>query len=294
MASAPPLRIWLYSAALSASVLALLALLRWAPWREPDMAVALHTQQFLAAPAAAGNVRILALGSSLLWASTPPGQIPVVPGVNWMRMTKPATGIGYLRPSLEVIDHFPPDVLVIDENLLVLAQDSAAMEAMRMDFYLATKKLAYRLIGQQWLAPELQYPALLDQRASFQCEEIAPMLLSREVAQRNADIKRWFHLAPVDRELTQWLQRLSLHGVRIVLLEMRRSELVEQVIAPEKKDWQMRLRQALPAGPNIRYLASPAFTQANLHCDGRHMNIHGVRLFAPWWAAQLQQLRDGR
>lgn len=209
-------------------------------------------------------------------------------------MTKPATGIGYLRPSLEVIDHFPPDVLVIDENLLVLAQDSAAMEAMRMDFYLATKKLAYRLIGQQWLAPELQYPALLDQRASFQCEEIAPMLLSREVAQRNADIKRWFHLAPVDRELTQWLQRLSLHGVRIVLLEMRRSELVEQVIAPEKKDWQMRLRQALPAGPNIHYLASPAFTQANLHCDGRHMNLHGVRLFAPWWAAQLQQLRDGR
>ena len=294
MASAPPLRIWLYSAVLATGVLALLTLMRWAPWRAPDMAIALHTQQFLAAPAAPGNVRVLALGSSLLWASTPPGQLSVIPGIEWMRMTKPGTGIGYLKPSLEEIAHFPPDVLVIDENLLAPEPNGVLAEALRQDFILTIKGWAYRLTGQQWFAPGPQYVALLDQHAAFPCDTITAAMPQQKRAAVRAEIKSWFSKGLVDRELSDQLRRLSHRGVRIVLLELRRSEPVEQSIAAEKKGWQMRLRQVLPPGPAIRYLATPASAQANLYCDGSHMNAQGARLFAPWWQTQLQQLRDER
>lgn len=291
MASAPPLRIWVYSAALAASVL---ALSRWAPWREPDMAIAHYTQQFLAAPAAPGSLRVVALGSSLLWASTPPGQLSTIPGIGWTRMTKLGTGIGNLRPSLEVIEHFPPDVLIIEENLLAPEPDGIWAEALRQDFVLQIKGWAYRLTGQQWLAPLQQDLALYDQHAAFQCSAMTPATLQREIAARQANIKNWFSKGLIDRELGDRLQRLSRRGVRIVLLELRRSEAVEQVIAAEKNGWQMHLQHALPPSSHIRYLATPAFTQPNLYCDDSHMNAQGARLFSTWWQTQLRQLRDER
>lgn len=291
MASAPPLRIWLYSAALVAGVLALQGWSYCKSSREPRKAIAMHTQQFLDARPAQDSLRVLALGSSLLWAGTPPGGMPAIPGVTWMRMTKPGIGLGYLAPSLEEIEHSPPDVLVIEENLLARAQSNAAMDEMRIDFFLASKKLAYRLIGQEWIPTAQQYLALLDQNASFQCNEIAPQILAREISKHGAEIQQLFSYATVDQELANQLQRLSRRGVQIIIMELRRSQTIEQTIAPEKKNWQQRLLQALPPSPHIRYVASPAYTQANLHCDGSHMNQRGARLFSAWWQAQLRQLR---
>lgn len=291
MASAPPLRVWLYSAFMVAGVFALLALQQWSPWDEPDHAIADHTRQFLDAPAAEGKIRVLGLGSSLLWASNAPGDMAAIPGVQWMRMTKPDRGIGYLAPSLDVIDHAPPDVLVIEENILLIGQGSAAMEAMRTDFFLMAKKLSYRLAGQQWGETGQQYVALLDQGEPFQCTEIAPGLQAREIVKRGAEIKRWLRNTPIDTQLTDRLLRLSQRGVRIIVLELRRSESFEQATAPEKKYWHERLQQVLPPSRHIHYLASPAFTQANLHCDGSHMNRQGARLFSAWWQTQLQQWR---
>lgn len=291
MASAPPLRVWLYSAFMVAGVFALLALQQWSPWDEPDHAIADHTRQFLDAPAAEGKIRVLGLGSSLLWASNAPGDMAAIPGVQWMRMTKPDRGIGYLAPSLDVIDHAPPDVLVIEENVLLIGQGSAAMEAMRTDFFLMAKKLSYRLAGQQWGETGQQYVALLDQGEPFQCTEVAPGLQAREIVKRGAEIKRWLRNIPIDTQLTDRLLRLSQRGVHIIVLELRRSESFEQATAPEKKYWHERLQQVLPPSRHIHYLASPAFTQANLHCDGSHMNRQGARLFSAWWQTQLQQWR---
>ncbi|AQR68016.1 hypothetical protein BZG29_06340 [Janthinobacterium sp. LM6] len=295
MASAPPLRIWLYSAVLMASVLALLALLRWAPWRAPDYAIANHTRQFLAAPPSGGKVRVLGLGSSLLWAATPPALVPIaLPGIDWMRMTKPGPGIGYLEPSLDIIDRNPPDILVIDENILLPDQDNVIMDQLRQDFILESKGLAFRLAGDVRLAPPQAYAALVDQREAFACATVPADIRRRETLKNAANIQLVFNNPAVNPQLIRRLQRLAQRGVRIVLLELRRAEWVEQIIAPEKQRWLSRLRQALPPGPNIHYLTSPHYAQQDLHCDGSHMNAAGARLFAPWWATQLQQLRDGR
>ena len=291
MASAPPLRVWPCAAVLAAGVLALLALKQMSRARGQDKAVAMHTQQFLDTHAAQGNLRVLGLGSSLLWASNAPGDMAAIPGVQWMRMTKPDRGIGYLAPSLDVIDHVPPDVLVIEENILLIEQSSPAMEAMRTDFFLMAKKLSYRLAGQQWGETGQQYVALLDQGEPFQCTEVAPGLQAREIVKRGPEIKRLLRNTPIDTQLTDRLLRLSQRGVRIIVLELRRSESFEQATAPEKKYWHERLQQVLPPSRHLHYLASPTFTQANLHCDGSHMNRQGARLFSAWWQTQLQQWR---
>ena len=295
MASVPPLRVWPYSAILVAGVIALTTLQYWSPWRKPDHAVTDHTRQFLAAPSTNGKVRVLGLGSSLLWAAMPSTRSQLVPpGIDWMRMTKPGVGIGYLEPSLDIIDRNPPDILVIEENLLLPNQDDVIMNELRQDFILASKSLAYQLTGNVHLARPRAYLALVDQREPFECTTAPPHTRRHEALKNAAIMQRIFNDSDVNLQLTGRLQRLAQRGVRIVLLELRRAELVEQVIAPEKQRWLLQLRQALPPGPNIHYLTSQNYAQQDLHCDGSHMNAAGARLFAPWWQAQLQQLRDGR
>lgn len=295
MASAPPLRVWLYSALLVMGVMIPLALQRWSPWREPDHAIADHTRQFLDAPSTDGKLRVLGLGSSLLWAATPPAQAQVaLPGIDWMRLTKPGTGMGYLLPSLDIIDRHPPDILVIDENLLLPDQDNVIMDELRQNFILASKGLTFQLTENVQLAPPQAYVALLDQREPFECATFPAHTQRRETLKNAANLQLVFNNATINRQLTEHLQRLAQRGVRIVLLELRRSELVEQATATEKQRWLSRLQQALPPGRHIRYLSSPIYVQQNLHCDGSHLNAAGARLFAPWWQTQLQQLRDER
>lgn len=296
MASAPPLRIWLYSTLLVTGMIATLALQHWAPWQEPDHAIADHTRQFLEAPPTDGTLRILGLGSSLLWAATPP--VPAqaaLPGIDWMRMTKPGAGLGYLEPSLEIIHRNPPDILIIEANLLLPDQDDATMDKLRQDFMLAVKTRAYQIIGnEEIVTPPQAYVPLVDQGEPAQCNVLQSYMQRHEELRNVANLKTIFNNAAVNLQLTDWLQRLAQRGIHIVLLELRRSEPVEQAIAPEKQRWLLRLRQALPQGQHIHYLTSPAYAQQALYCDGSHMNAAGAHLFAPWWAAQLQQLRDGR
>ncbi|WP_426074267.1 hypothetical protein [Janthinobacterium sp. DSP2-3-3] len=296
MASAPPLRIWLYSALLVAGILALISLPRWSPWRKPDHAIADHTHQFLDAPSTDGKLRVLGLGSSLLWAATPPALAQVaMPGIDWMRMTKPSAGMGYLEPSLEIIEQNPPDILIIEANLLLPDQNDTTMDELRQDFMLAAKTIVYRITGNAGLVvPPQAYVALVDQREPAQCNAI-PSYMRRHVTLNNAaNVQTMFNNTAVNRQLTDRLQRLAQRGVRIVVLELRRSELVEQFIMQKKQEWLFRLRQALPPSHHIHYLTSPTYAQQDLYCDGSHMNAAGAHLFALWWAAQLQQLRDER
>ena len=296
MASAPPLRIWLYSALLVMGVMVPLALQRWSPWRGPDHAIADHTRQFLASPTTEGKLRVLGLGSSVLWAATPPAPAQMaLPGIDWMRMTKPGTGMGYLEPSLEIIEHNPPDVLIIEANLLLPDQNDTTMDELRQDFMLATKTMIDRITGNAGLVvPPQAYVALVDQREPAQCNAIPSYMRRHQALKNAANLQTMFGNKAVNLALTDRLQCLSQRGIHIIVLELRRSELVEQVIAPQKKRWQEQLRRALPPGPLVNYIASPHFSQQDLYFDGSHMNAAGARLFAPWWAAQLQQLRDGR
>lgn len=71
MAAAPPLRVILSGLALAVGFIVLLALYRMLPGDRHDNTIAGQTQRFLDAPADAGKLRVIALGSSLLWAATP-------------------------------------------------------------------------------------------------------------------------------------------------------------------------------------------------------------------------------
>lgn len=296
MASAPPLRIWLYSALLVMGVMVPLALQRWSPWRGPDHAIADHTRQFLASPTTEGKLRVLGLGSSVLWAATPPAPAQMaLPGIDWMRMTKPGTGMGYLEPSLEIIEHNPPDVLIIEANLLLPDQNDTTMDELRQDFMLATKTMIDRITGNAGLVvPPQAYVALVDQREPAQCNAIPSYMRRHQALKNAANLQTMFGNKAVNLPLTKRLQHLAQRGVRVVVLELRRSELVEQFITPQKQEWLFRLRQALPPSHHIYYLTSPSYAQQDLYCDGSHLNAAGARLFAPWWQAQLQQLRDER
>ncbi|MGK5053747.1 hypothetical protein [Janthinobacterium sp. RB2P8] len=298
MASTPPLRIWLYSALLAVSVVALLALQRHAPWLEPkpEPVITKHTQRFLAS-AYGGEmpIRVLGLGSSLLWAATPPStmnEIALLPGISWMRMTKPGKGLGALQASLMPIENKPPNVLVIEENLLFA--DSTVEDQLRDDLSLLMRNVAYKVTEQAHFAPQRAYVELADQKEPLPYEEF-PQEIKKQLVLKNANnLQTIFSHGTINLALTDLLQRLSQRGIHIIVLELRRSELVEQVIAPQKKRWQEQLRLALPPGPQVSYLASPQLSPQELYFDGSHMNAAGARLFAPWWQAQLQQLRDER
>lgn len=298
MASTPPLRIWLCSALLAVSVVALLALQRHAPWLEPkpEPVISKHTQRFLASAYADETpIRVLGLGSSLLWAATPPAtmdEIALLPGISWMRMTKPGTGLGALQACLMPIESKPPNVLVIEENLLFA--DSTATDQLRDDLSLLMRNAAYKVTAQARFAPQRAYVELADQKEPLPYEEF-PQDQKKQLVLKNANnLQTIFSHGAINLALTDRLRRLSQRGIRIIILELRRSDSVEQVIAPQKKRWQEQLRRALPPGPLVNYIASPHFSQQDLYFDGSHMNAAGARLFAPWWAAQLQQLRDGR
>ena len=298
MASTPPLRIWLYSALLAVSAVALLALQRHAPWLEPkpEQVITGHTQRFLASAYGGETpIRVLGLGSSLLWAATPPAtmdDIALLPGLSWMRMTKTGTGLGALQASLTPVESKPPNVLVIEENLLFA--DSTATDQLRDDLSLLMRNAAYKVTAQARFTPPRAYVELEDQKEPLPYEEF-PQDKKKQLILKNANnLQTIFSHGAINLALTDRLRRLSQRGIRIIILELRRSELVEQVIAPQKKRWQEQLRRALPPGPLVNYIASPHFSQQDLYFDGSHMNAAGARLFAPWWAAQLQQLRDER
>ena len=279
-------------------MVALLALQRHAPWLEPkpEPVISKHTQRFLAS--AYGDetpIRVLGLGSSLLWAATPPAtmdEIALLPGISWMRMTKPGTGLGALQASLMPIESKPPNVLVIEENLLFA--DSTATDQLRDDLSLLMRNAAYKVTAQARFAPQRAYVELADQKEPLPYEEF-PQDQKKQLVLKNANnLQTIFSHGAINLALTDRLRRLSQRGIRIIILELRRSDSVEQVIAPQKKRWQEQFRQAHPPGPLVNYIASPHFSQQDLYFDGSHMNAAGARLFAPWWAAQLQQLRDGR
>lgn len=294
MPAAPPLRVFAYSVLLPACVIALLALLalqRGKPLPAPDRSIAVETQRFLDMHASHGSIRVIALGSSLLWAATPPVAHKQIPGIAWLRMTKSDVGIGYLRSSLDIIESDPPQILVLDENMLVPQINGIAMHNLRQEFSTAARSLAYKVSGNGRFAPPPADLPLADQHATFSCVPLPPGSMQRHLPMHAAELQTIFGSGDLDAELIRRLNNLSRRGVRIIVLEIPRSGRIEHLIANQKQHWQARLRQALPPGRQISYLHPPDLSQQDLFCDGSHLNDAGARQFASWWDQQLQQLQ---
>ena len=293
MATVLPLRVWLCSAALASGMIAVFALMSWSSLHKPDNSIALKTQQYFDTTADTGNLHVIALGSSLLWAASPPAR-QAIPGIDWGRMIKPGMGIGRLEPSLEVIERHLPDVLVIEENLLLPDARSFTADDVRQYLANTITGLAYRSTGYAWLAPPPAHLPLADQRLAFDCRSPLPAVRQQYILDHAAELQTYFESHFIDLKLSSRLEQLSRRGVHIVLLDIGRSNQTEHMIANEKQRWQKQLRQILPPGPRISYLSSTNLLQQDMYCDGSHMNAAGARVFGAWWNAQLQQLRKER
>src|SRR5471030_2376429 len=177
MANAPPLRIWLYSVLLATGVIALLILARNVPGARYDSTITGRTQTFLSNPSLNGKLRVLGFGSSLLWAATSStnNEQPVqLHNVAWMRMTKGGTGMGYLQPALDIVNHNPPDVLVFEENMLLPDEGNLVMDPLREDLWHLTKQTVSVLTAGRFASPQPSYWENNDQERPYPC--IADML----------------------------------------------------------------------------------------------------------------------
>lgn len=287
----PPLRIWLYCLLLSATMLALLLPLNLLVGRKTGEALAGEAQRYLSEPPIPGQVRVLGLGSSLLRAATPSAYYQHLQGVAWMRLSKNNSGLGHLQIVLQRLTLAPPGVLVIDTNLLL--QSTTLVDELRETLATVPLNAGQAMMAQAGLRPSWSEQLLQRQQEAFSCQTVSQERLQQESALLLSAQKADLSAATVDPELRSTLLKLSQQGVRIVLLSLRRGAQFEHPLAAEKQAWLRRWQIALPPGPAIRYLASPDFNDANLYCDGRHMNEAGARRFAPWWRHQLEQMGQG-
>lgn len=295
MSNAPPLRVWLYSALLAVGIIVSLMLYRYLPGDRRDNTIAAHTQRFLDTPVPYGQLRVLGLGSSLFWAATPQTmdvQQAAMPGIAWLRLTKGGAGMGHLQTALEAFGRHPPDVLVIEENLLLPDTGNLLMDQLREEIWFLGKKAIAASSAGKLGPPVNDYWERNDQDGEFSCASILARTTPEQIQRHVDTLQAMYMRASFDEQLITTLATLAQRGVRIVLLDLPRAPIIEQRTMAQKHYWMMHLKKFLPPGRTIRYLTFPAPSQTALYCDLGHLNKRGARHFAPWWQAQLQQLRQ--
>jgi hypothetical protein len=283
MRPAPALPVWIAAAALAAAVIGA-ALLRHdgaAYDLVRQQAIAAFAAQALAAPRRPGELRVLGLGTSLLWAATPPGQFDPQrrhPRLHWMRLVKSGMGMGELTQSLAPIEHAPPDILVIEKGLLFVEEDKSRNRQAQIDVKRMLKGALF----------EAQDPGpLAAQLAGLPCEQQQTELDAARSRAHAIAVRRGYAQPGPDPALVALLRRLSLRGVRIMVLDVPRQAQLEQASAADKARWVARLRQALPPGRKLSYHSAPSHPHSALYCEGSHLNAAGSRLFGAWWLAEL-------
>lgn len=284
--TAPPLTVWMAGAALAiAAVLLLLS------FPSPEQAVAVfladHTRGALA-QGARGDVQVIGMGSSLLHAATPSNERHIgdaTGALHWARITKSNLGLGYLGSSFGLIEGAPPDVLVIEKNLLMEAAETDAMRSRRMDAMYTLKRLLSKLDGR--FDPLLEIRA--EQFHNRSCVDAQP-LSDAQLALRQSDLRREYQKSP-DPLFAAALLRLADRGVRIMILDIQRSTPIERGTGQDKQRWYARLHQMLPPGPHLSYHTGPSYSQVDLYCDASHMSAKGAKLFQAWWWNEFRQAR---
>lgn len=298
MPATPPLWVGLLAALLAAATIGWSAAPRYLARLEPSAGdpLALYARQFLASTHTAGEARIMALGSSLLWAATPAADSTAAAAqqqLRWMRLSRGGAGLGYLGSALAEIERDPPQILLIEGNLLMPLQGSQFNDELRNDTMLTLKKIAASLLPWQQtatLASTLELP--YDQSHDLSCDAHSIGSGAQAQAQHADVLLRLYQAARPDTALAARLSTLARRGVLVVVLDLPRSSPLEQAVANEKRQWLARLHAVLPAGPALRYATAPSLPAGALYCDGSHLSPAGSRLFGAWWWPQLRRMRD--
>ncbi|MBB5606673.1 MULTISPECIES: hypothetical protein [unclassified Janthinobacterium] len=290
MRPAPPLWVWPLGAAL-ATVAALLMLL-WMNHTiglEPPGLAAAYARRVLEAPRSPGDIRVVGMGSSLLMAATPPSYQTAY-HLRWIRLSNPGLGVSFLGASLVQVEQHPPDILIIEKNLLLVDPQHERMGRLRGEVTLGLRKIAAIAI------PSLTQTNQVDDALQKQDEDLSCAQLPKPP--NEVDFEKYMDLLnttytslQVDSSLTAAVQRLARRGVYIVILDIQRSKTIEHLTTNAKQAWFAHLQQELPPGARLAYWTSPSYDNGALYCDGSHLSPDGKRQFSVWWYQQLAQLK---
>ncbi len=299
MRRTPPLWVWALSPGLAAGAALLLVLStdhNKLPEQQEANIAAAYAKQVLDAPRAPGDIRVLGIGSSLLMAATPPTG-HTASHLRWKRLSNPGLGIDFLGASLALVEQNPPDVLVVEKNLLLVDPQHQAMGRLRATTALALKKIVAMVTS----SPEPAAPAdsaataLKQQNENFSCPMVAQPANKLGFNNYIHFLNTTYSSLQVDPSLSAALQRLSVRGVYIVIVDIQRSMPIERLTAQSKEAWFAHLHQLLPAGAKFAYLTSPSYNNDTLYCDGSHLNPAGQRRFTSWWSPELERIqKEGR
>lgn len=288
---APPLLTWAAAAALAGSAVFALWVSPYWPARSLSLLTADLTGQALAWPPR-DDIRVIGLGTSLLRTATPQSKRGVDGAgrpLSWARITKSNWGPGYLRASLTVVEKSPPDIVVIEKNLLMAEPEDTEANTERPDLMHILKQLAPGAKGDA--DPRLALRARKLQQ--LPCPAPAAPLSPEQMAQRQRELANAYRLAP-DSTLVAPLLRLAGSGTRVMILDIPRSPAIEVATAADKQRWFARVRQLLPPGPNLSYHTGPSYAESRLYCDASHLNTEGNQQFQQWWWPELLVASQGR
>ncbi len=281
--SAPPLSIWYWCAALAAALYAL-------AWSCPGSVLADDLHYYLAAPRARGEVRVLAIGSSLLMAATrATARLPLGPNayLNWQRSTRSGLGLGEFADTLALIERAAPDQLVIEANLFVVPDPQPISERERATVRHARASLWRRLSDargaeQLWATDDYR---CADTDAAGRDE------LRLHMAEHIALLRSKYQSLLIDPALRATVLRLLARGVPVTILDIPRSPEVEQSTGAVKQLWLRSLRAQLGADPHLSYRSAPALPDAAMYCSGGHLRPAFRPRVENWWWQDLLSSR---
>ncbi len=294
LANKPPLAVWIAATLFAVVLLLALGNLHRTAWLagSVDKSVSFNLQRLQAIPP--GALHVVALGSSkTMYAVDFDAAFASrlgVPGrrVVFHRVTANDPAVGYLYPALAAIARRPPDVLLVEAELLLFDRSEHApiaglLRHARLNLIMLRMHLA--------IAPA--HGEMDDNRGQ---EEWPPEASCRH--RKNPDaLAAYAQYAARWREITDderatdlaYLRRMQAAGTRVVLLTLPRSPSGDSVVPASLKRETALLRERLIKQDGFLEW-EPGAMDESLYCDQVHANHRGRAFYSAWLAKQLAAL----
>lgn len=291
----PPLSVWIVTVVVAAAILLILCNLHRVAWLSPpgESVHDFNLQRLQALPP--GSLHVVALGSSKTVYAIDFDQAFAA------RLASPGRAVVFNRvtalnpqpldfqPVLAAIARHPPDVLLVEAELLVLDRrinaPAAALDHARENLLLAWSRLAgthadYALNNNRGLE---------DWPLASSCRQSK----SPSVLRLYADsATHWRTTTAGERApYLAYLRRMQAAGTRVVLLGVPRSPEAAAVVPSGIKRQAMQLRDQLVKEDGFLTWSPPAMDETR-YCDQMHVNRSGRAFYSAWLARQLAFLLE--
>ena len=289
----PPLGVWLAASAIAALLLLILIHLPdWLPRSQTLIANphSLHLDRLGAA--APGTTRVVAIGSSKLQMAIEHDDVfaaamTVQPMLRLHRITWDSAQYTDLRPAFEALEQHPPQLLVLESDLLVFDY-TQARDATAPSISLSTRlRRTVRLLSQRFRngASGAELNRGVDRALSE--AECAARKAPQSVQRYAEEVLTWRLSGPQFRApYLAHLRALQRSGTRIVLLEIPRSPAAQSVVPATFEAGAIALAQSLATTENFDLWRAPRGTESD-YCDQGHASDTGQHHFSAWLRDRL-------